>query len=129
MVGRGTVQRGWARAAQGQKTEGMAQIRQGMDPQRTWGAELMVPSHLVSLAEAHRRIGQTIEGLRILAQALVLAPQHGAHFYAAELYRLRGELLQQQAVGAGFETHPCGTSGSDCGRRTSARSCGRTGRD
>jgi class 3 adenylate cyclase len=57
MMARGTVQRGWALAAQGQETEGMAQIGQSMDAQRTMGAELMVPYRLASRAEADRRIG------------------------------------------------------------------------
>ena len=35
---RGTVLRGWALAAQGQSTEGIAQMRQGMDAQRSMGA-------------------------------------------------------------------------------------------
>ena len=37
-VVRGTVLRGWALAAQGQSTEGIAQMRQGMDAQRSMGA-------------------------------------------------------------------------------------------
>ena len=42
-VVRGTVLRGWALAAQGQRTEGIAQIRQGMDAQRSMGAEATAP--------------------------------------------------------------------------------------
>ena len=43
MVARGTVPRGWALAAQGQGTEGITQMCQGVDAQRTMGAEVERP--------------------------------------------------------------------------------------
>ena len=66
MVVRGTVLRGWALAAQGQRTEGIAQMRQGMDAQRIDGGEVERPYGLALLAEAYGRIGQTAEALRLL---------------------------------------------------------------
>jgi predicted ATPase len=44
-------------------------------------------------------VGQTEEGLTLLAEALELVDKTGARSYEAELYRLKGELtLKQHAV-------------------------------
>ena len=69
----------------------------------------------VWLAEAYRQIGQIAEGLRILGQALALACQRGAHFYEAELYRFKGELRRQHAVGVGLKPTPAEQSGATAG--------------
>jgi hypothetical protein len=73
---RGTVLRGWALAAQGQSTEGIGQMRQGMEAYRSMGA-VMRPYDLALLAEVSARIGQTAEALHLLAEALVLTHQYG----------------------------------------------------
>jgi predicted ATPase len=110
MVARGTVLRGWALAAQGQRTEGIAQIRQGMDALRTMGGEAAQHRYrLALLAEAYAWIGQTAEALRLLDEALALTPHYGGHFYEAEVHRLTGELLQRQDAGGGVS----GSSPSD----------------
>jgi hypothetical protein len=51
---------------------------------------------LALLAEAYGRVGQTEEGLRALAEALVAVAKTGECFYEAELYRLKGELMLKQ---------------------------------
>ena len=48
------------------------------------------------MGEAYGRIGQTEEGLRLLAEALVVVDRD--RWYEAELHRLKGELLLRQAV-------------------------------
>jgi predicted ATPase len=94
MVARGTVLRGWALAAQGQRTEGIAQIRQGMDALRTMGGEAAQHRYrLALLAEAYAWIGQTAEARHLLADALALTLHYGRHFYQAEVHRLTGEVL------------------------------------
>ena len=40
-------------------------------------------------------MGQTEEGLQVLAEALDLVQKNGERFYEAELYRLKGELTLQ----------------------------------
>jgi predicted ATPase len=51
--------------------------------------------------------GRNKQGVRTLAQALVLVDRNGEHFWEAELYRLKAELLLQQgpSVAAEAEVH------------------------
>jgi predicted ATPase len=88
----GTILRGWALVEQGQKTEGIAQIRQGLAAYRATGAECERSFWLALLAEAYGKAGQPGEGLVVVAEAL--ADVHkGWRFSEAELFRLKGELL------------------------------------
>jgi predicted ATPase len=92
----GTILRGWALAEQGQGTEGIAQLREGLAVYQATGAELGQSYWLDLLAEAYGKVGQVKEGLTALAEALALGNQSGERFYEAELYRLKGELTLQQ---------------------------------
>src|SRR5262249_41124390 len=89
----GTVLRGWALAARGQRDEGITQMRQGLAAWRATGAELLSPYFLTLLAEAYRAGGQADEGLRVLAEALALVDKTDERWWEAELHRLKGELL------------------------------------
>jgi class 3 adenylate cyclase/predicted ATPase len=91
----GTTLRGWALAAQGQREEGISQIRQGLTAWQATEADLFLPWWLAFLAQAYGQVGQTEEGLTILTEALAEADKNGERFYEAELYRLRGELRLQ----------------------------------
>ncbi|MBI3303479.1 MAG: hypothetical protein HYZ72_15555, partial [Deltaproteobacteria bacterium] len=91
----GTLYRGWALAEQGQGEEGIAQLRQGLAAYRVTGAELGVPYQLARLAEVYGRTGQAKEGLSVLAEALAVADKSGERRWAAELYRLKGQLTLQ----------------------------------
>ena len=87
--------RGWALAQQGEVTEGIAQIRQGFAGFRATGAELTWPWWLATLAEACGKAGQLDEGLRALEEALAAVQNNKEGHYEAEMYRLKGELLQE----------------------------------
>jgi predicted ATPase len=100
----GTILRGWALAEQaclpdrqGQVEEGVAQIRQGLAARQAMGTELGRPIILALLAEAYGKAGEVEEGLTVLAEALGTVNKTGERYYEAELYRLKGELLLQQA--------------------------------
>ncbi len=55
---------------------------------------MAIPRFLVLLAEAHGRAGQASEGLGVLDEALAMVRRSGdRNSEAAELYRIRGELL------------------------------------
>jgi predicted ATPase len=97
----GTILQGWALAAEGQGEAGMAQMRQGLAAHRATGAEEHRPFFLALLAEAYGRAGQVEEGLSVLTEALAAVDKTGEHVYEAELYRLKGELLQKQATAMG----------------------------
>ena len=77
------------------------QLRQGLDAYRATGAKLWEPHWLALLAEAYGKTGQIQEGLVLLSEALTLINNTGEQYYAAELYRLKGELLLAQATGNG----------------------------
>lgn len=87
------IMRGWAVVMQEQSTEGIVQMRQGLDAYRATGAEFQRPHFLTMLAEASGSVGQPEGGLAALDEALTLCEQTGEAYYAAEMHRLRGELL------------------------------------
>jgi DNA-binding SARP family transcriptional activator/predicted ATPase len=89
----GSCLRSWALFAQGQATEGIAQLRQGVAAWKATGAVVLVPYYLALLAEMLGQTGQTETGLTTLAEALATVDQSGERFWEAEIYRLKGELL------------------------------------
>jgi predicted ATPase len=99
----GTILRGWALAEEGQREEGIAQMRQGVAAWRATGAELTQPYFLALLAEVYGKVGQTEEGLRVLAEALAQVDKTGERFHEAELYRLKGQLTLQKFQVSGFK--------------------------
>jgi predicted ATPase len=89
----GTTMQGWAQVAQGPDEEGLVQMRHGLPALRATGAAVRLPYYLALLAEACGRTGQASEGLTLLAEALAQAHKTGESWTAAELHRLKGELL------------------------------------
>jgi predicted ATPase len=94
----GTVLRGWALVEQGQREEGIPEMRQGMDALQAIGSEIERPCFLALLAEACGKVGQAEEGLAALAEALTMVDKSGERFYEADLYRLRGQLILKSQV-------------------------------
>jgi tetratricopeptide (TPR) repeat protein len=62
-------------------------------------AEIMhlFPLHLSSLADAYWQVGRVEEGLATIAEALRIIDAQAGVFWAAEVYRIKGELLFQQS--------------------------------
>ena len=88
------IYRGWALARLGQHEEALATIPRGIADYRAAGHEMAIPRFLVLLAEAHGRAGQASEGLGVLDEALATVQRSGdRNSEAAELYRIRGDLL------------------------------------
>src|SRR4029434_7802994 len=81
----------WALVEQGQGEAGFAQIRQGIAAARATGSR--TATHLAPLAKACGGLGQSEEGLRVVAEALASGNSNGEGRWTAELYRLQGELL------------------------------------
>jgi class 3 adenylate cyclase/predicted ATPase/tRNA A37 threonylcarbamoyladenosine biosynthesis protein TsaE len=117
LLGHTTFIRGWALAAQGQHEEGMAQMHQGLAARR----ELAVAEYLARLAEASGRIGQAKDGLRLLAEALVVMDKRDC-WYEAELHRIKGELLLRQAVPDAAQAEACFQQALAIARRQQAKS-------
>jgi predicted ATPase len=118
----GTILRGWALAMQGQGEEGLAQLRQGLAAWRAMGAGLTVSYYLALLAEVYGHAGQAEEGLRLLAEALAHVDTTGERFYAAEVYRLTGELLLRQATPDAAQAETCWHQALDIARHQQAKS-------
>jgi len=91
----GTMVRDWALVTLRQREEDLPHLHQSLG-----AASHMQTYWRVLLAEAYRRVGQAEEGLRVLAEGLAVMGATEEHFWEAELYRLRGELLQHVSRGA-----------------------------
>lgn len=96
---RGMILRGWARAQQGQIQEGLADVRQGLSTGQEARARMLHPYYLAVLAELLDTTGQVDEGLNVLNEALEIVDKTGERMYEAELYRLKGDMLLQPALG------------------------------
>jgi predicted ATPase len=88
----GIIMRGWALTQRAQVSDGIAEMRTGLDAYRVTGAEVLRPGYLSLLAEACGDVGHAEEGLGVLAEAQALAVKCREHWWQAELYRLKGEL-------------------------------------
>jgi predicted ATPase len=106
-VATGTILRGGALAEQGQRQEGIAQICQGLAAFRATGSEVGLPQYSSLLIEAYRAVGQVEEAFRVLAEALMLVDKHRERFWEAELHRLKGQLLLQQAISEATQAEVC----------------------
>jgi predicted ATPase len=119
---RGTLMRGWAFAAQGQREEGLAQMCQGLAAFRVTGARAGLALYLGLLAEVYGGAGQPTEGLRTLAEAIAVMYQHGLYGFEANLHWLKGELLLAQLPGSAPEAETCFQQALDVARRQEAKS-------
>jgi predicted ATPase len=121
-VAYGTIVCGWALAMQGQWEEGLTQIQQGLIAQQATGAAIARPCFLALLSEAHAAAGQTKAGLGVLEETLALVDHTGERHSEAEIYRLKGELLLQQAVSDAIQAETCFHQSLAIARRQQAKS-------
>lgn len=77
----------------GQVEHGLAEIRAGLADSTATGTVWLRPVYLGSLAEALLSLDRAEQGLEAVEDALATAGPNGEQFYAAELHRLRAELL------------------------------------
>jgi predicted ATPase len=90
-----TIIQGWSLAVQGQREAGIEQMRQGLAALQSTDAKRALPYYLALLAEGYGAVGQTNEGLHVLAEAFAEVATTAERRWEAELYRLQGELLLQ----------------------------------
>jgi predicted ATPase len=115
-----TVLRGWTLAEQGQGAEGIAQIRQGLAAWQSMGEALYQPRFRALLAELYGNVGRPEAGLTVLAEVLAEVHANGLCYCEAELYRLKGMLLQ--AMGGRGEAEACFHQALDVARHQQAKS-------
>lgn len=92
-LGWGTVHRGWSLMGLGRTQEGFALLTEGLSTVRSTGELHSVAWVLIMLAEADAKLGRPREGLERLAEAERIVDATDERCAAAELYRLRGDLL------------------------------------
>ena len=85
--------RGWALTDEGRVTEGIADLRAGLSRWRTSGSKYQVPYRLARAADAFRIAEDPEAGLPLTAEALEVMELSEDRWWAAEVYRVRGELL------------------------------------
>ena len=117
-----TVLHGWALAMQGQGEAGLAEMRQGLAADLATGSKSWQPYFLGLLAEAYGAGGHPDAGLTALAEALAVLDTTELRSYAAELYRLKGALLLQQAVPDASQAETCFHQALDIARQQQAKS-------
>ncbi|HYY15544.1 MAG TPA: tetratricopeptide repeat protein [Gammaproteobacteria bacterium] len=111
---------GWALALQGQSTEGITQIHEGLAAWQAIGTPHVRAWMLALLADAYGHVGRVEEGLAALAEALTIVDTTGGRKEEAELYRLKGELLWQ--AGTSAEAAACFQQALAIARRQQAKS-------
>jgi tetratricopeptide (TPR) repeat protein len=90
--------RGWAIAEQGNLTEGLTLMREGLANLRAVSSEIYLTQLLALLADQLGKAGQTQDALAALNEAMQVAEKNGEHFWDSELYRVRGDLLVQREL-------------------------------
>jgi predicted ATPase len=115
----GTIYPGWAKVEPGTVEEGIAQLRYGLGAQSDLAAEALRPLALSQLAVASGKLGQTDDAFALVAEALAAAERSGERHWEAEIYRLKGELLESKGSS---EAEPCFRVAVDIARRQSAQS-------
>jgi class 3 adenylate cyclase/predicted ATPase len=90
--------RGWAIAQLGDVARGIADIREAMDRRRAFGVGAVWPWFLALYAEASGANSGFGEALNALAEAGDWEQRNDERLYAAEVCRLKGELLCRQVV-------------------------------
>jgi predicted ATPase len=91
-----SILRGWAVVERGRPEEGVAQIQSGLNALQTTYTKLCLPSLWSVLVQGHMALGQIEQGLEVTAEALQFVNETDERYWEAELYRLKGELLQMR---------------------------------
>jgi class 3 adenylate cyclase/predicted ATPase len=99
----GTIHLGLLKVKNGDVAEGMLLLRSGLSAQRATGSAILVPYHIALLAGACEIAGQSEEAWTLLEDALGIVDRTGERWFAAELYRRKGELLLRKGHAASVE--------------------------
>jgi predicted ATPase len=116
-LARGMFSRGWTLAAQGHKEAGVAQMQQSTRSQKG----VVFTYMRAQLAEAYAHAGQPDIGWAMLMAVLEEVEQSEGRFYAAELYRLKGELLLHRGITNAPQAEACFQQALALARRSQAK--------
>ena len=94
------VELGWSQVVTGQEQTGLRQIHQGLTALTALKADIFRPAYCLLMAEAYGTVGKGDKGLPFISEAQMvleaMASSH-THYLAAEISRIKGELLLQLA--------------------------------
>ena len=82
-----------SRVRRGEPEGGVSELAEMVAQYRSAEILHLFPLHLSSLADAYQQVGRVEEGLATIAEALHTTETSATAFWAAEVYRLKGELL------------------------------------
>lgn len=99
------IMHGWARAAGGDPA-GIDLLRKGLRDWIATGSVTYQPYFLGLLAEVLLQHGEIAESRRTIEQAVILAQQTNEGLYAAELHRLRGEIIARGSIESASNPQP-----------------------
>jgi class 3 adenylate cyclase/tetratricopeptide (TPR) repeat protein len=102
-IGISQVVRGAALVKTGQVDEGLAELGRGMGAHSGMQANAYQPFVLTLWAEGLLAAGRDEEALEALQRALAISGAQGERFYAAEVWRIKGEALANGGDRAGAE--------------------------
>ena len=88
--------RGWALVEQGEVEAGVSVAIEGLALQREILSDIARPQFLCHLIEALAKAKKPREALAAAAEALSVAEKTGDHYYDAEVYRLKGEMVLRE---------------------------------
>jgi DNA-binding winged helix-turn-helix (wHTH) protein/predicted ATPase len=97
------VLKGWAVAKTGKTNEGIAYVLDGIQLWKSAGADHGLTYLIAHQAEAYHCSRRTDKALLCVDEALAISRRSKEHYYDAELYRLRGEILLGQRNRAAME--------------------------
>jgi predicted ATPase len=120
--GWGPVLQGWVHIGYGRTEAGITQMHHGLATWQSAGAAVWVPHALALLADGYGDTGQPEQGLAAIAEALEQVDKTGEYHWAAEIYRLQGELLLQQKAPNANQGETCFQHALDIARRQQAKS-------
>ena len=98
-IAQSTILCSWASAMTAppsEQTDAIAGIRRSVEQYRATGTILGTSWFLTLLAEVYGVSRQPLEGLRVLDEAELFVDKTGELYHAAEIHRLRGDLLLMQ---------------------------------
>jgi len=113
---------GWGDAMAGDLRSGIARMRHNLAEFRAIGAETDTEYFLALIAMALGKNCEFEEGLRAINEAFLVIDRTDEQFYAAEIHRLKGELLLMQNPSNASQADQCFRTAIETSRRQKARS-------
>lgn len=113
---------GWAHGKLKSAGEGIRMMRHGIDTFMEIGTREDFPVYFEMLAEVYGMNGEPQPGLEILDEAFDEAEKSGLHYWDAELFRRRGELLRMPPDAEPGQAERCFRRALDIAREQSTLS-------